>query len=83
MESDKVNEANVVDRAKHMLDQWLATQMVHNSVNAPIIHVGRAKRLKPQQMIFKCNVDASFFKEDNKVGIGMCIPRLYINFCFG
>lgn len=25
--SDKVNETNVVDRAKHMLDQWLATQM--------------------------------------------------------
>jgi len=46
--SDKVDaEANVVDRAKHMLDEWWATLMVHNSVNATIIHVGRAKRLKP------------------------------------
>jgi len=23
---------------------------------------------------YKCNVDASFFSDHNKVGIGMCIP---------
>lgn len=61
--NDKIDDnTHVVDRAKPMLDEWLAARVAHNLTTAIARPVGRSKWLKPQQGRFKCNIDASFSK---------------------
>ncbi|AES61692.1 hypothetical protein MTR_1g087480 [Medicago truncatula] len=63
----------VVDQAKTMLQEWLAARLMRNTSISLPKQVGNAKWTKSSIGGFKCNIDASFSKQTNRVGIGVCI----------
>ncbi|XP_024626730.1 uncharacterized protein [Medicago truncatula] len=71
---------HVVERARHLLDDWRTAQEVrsHKATNNPaqpnnVIHGHVIEWTKPTYGRYKCNIDASFSDSLNMVGIGICI----------
>jgi len=70
----------VVEWARHLLDDWRTAQEVrsHKATNIlaqlnNVIHGPVIKWTKPTYGRYKCNIDASFSDSLNMVGIGICI----------
>jgi isoaspartyl peptidase/L-asparaginase-like protein (Ntn-hydrolase superfamily) len=72
--------AQVVERDVHMLENWKLMQEMRQSdmtteaqpqLRRSRTHAHTWQRHAPGR--YKCNVDASFSSDHNKVGIGMCI----------
>jgi len=70
----------VVERARHLLDDWRTAQEVrsHKTTNNHaqpnnVIHGHVIEWTKPTYGRYKCNIDASFSNSLNMVGIGICI----------
>ena len=70
----------VVEWARHLLDDWRTAQEVrsHKATNIlaqlnNVIHGPVIKWTKPTYGRYKCNIDASFSDSLNVVGIGICI----------
>jgi len=70
----------VYERATHMLADWNLAQEARKSIAGHDSNGASRPRViiperwtKPAPGRFKCNVDASFSTELNRVGIGMCI----------
>lgn len=63
----------VVDWAKTMLQEWLVARLMRMKSVSLSKQVGNAKWTKPSTKKFKCNIDASFFKQTNRVWIRVCI----------
>ena len=63
----------VCHRATSLLARWENAQELKQA--ALISQISRQNVIwaKPSPSIYKCNIDASFCKATNKVGIGMCI----------
>jgi len=70
-----VNDAQffVFRRAKSLLHDWKSAM----SFRQPSPNVHKPSELvrwkKPMEGRYKCNIDASFSKHLNRVGVGMCI----------
>ena len=70
----------VVERARHLLDDWTTAQEVrshkatdnHAQLNS-VIHGHVIELTKPTYGRYKCNIDASFSDSLNMVGIDKCI----------
>jgi len=70
----------VVEHARHLLDDWRAAQGVrsHRAIDFST-HPSRSrsghviKWTKPTYGKYKCNIDASFSSSLNMVGIGVCL----------
>ena len=70
----------VVEWARHLLDDWRTAQEVrsHKATNIlaqlnSVIHGPVSKWTKPTYGRYKCNIEASFSDSLNMVGIGICI----------
>lgn len=70
----------VVDRAKSMLQEWLVACLMRRTSISRSKQVGNAKWTKSSTGIFKCNIEGSFFKQTNRVGIRVCIIDATITF---
>ena len=63
----------VFGRAKTMLQDWRSAKLIRGALSTHQQPARNVKWVKPSLGRFKCNVDASFSKVSNMVGIGMCI----------
>ena len=63
----------VLERAKVPLEDWRAAKSYQQQPSRAQNIDDTSKWTKPAIGQFKCNIDASFAKHLNKVGIGMCI----------
>nr|ABN08196.1 Polynucleotidyl transferase, Ribonuclease H fold [Medicago truncatula] len=70
-----VIEAQVVvlERAKVLLQDWRAAKSYQQHSSRIQNTADSSKWKKPTVGQYKCNIDASFSKHLNKVGIGICI----------
>jgi ribonuclease HI len=65
----------ILERARHLLEGWrsanskqiLNPSSSHNNVNVNL------RWRKPSSGRYKCNIDASFPHNSNRIGLGMCI----------
>jgi len=71
------NESNaqVVQRATNLLDEWRTTSHSHAQSNTVQAHLIRQdeKWKKPTSGMYKCNIDAYFSTSLNRVGLGTCL----------
>jgi hypothetical protein len=73
-ENTRERVANIVQRGKCLLEEWRAVRIGPvQRENPPQPTVNRHPWQRPPRGFVKCNVDASFSKPLNKVGIGMCL----------
>jgi ribonuclease HI len=72
----------ILERARHLLDGWrnanrkqAPIRQDNSSAFPSVSHLGdtNSRWRKPRSGRYKCNVDASFPNNTNKVGFGMCI----------
>ncbi|MCH99278.1 cytochrome P450, partial [Trifolium medium] len=63
----------VCARTTTLLVDWRGAQNQHSPNNSQLQHRSVTRWVKPQLGRYKCNIDASFSVQHNKVGIGMCI----------
>ncbi|XP_024626712.1 uncharacterized protein [Medicago truncatula] len=63
----------VLDRAKVLLQDWRAAKFYQQQPSRIQNNADTSKWKKPAVGRYKCNIDASFSKHLNKVGIRMCI----------
>ena len=72
---NKVTDANafVLSRAKDSLHEWKLARNLQQTDFVPRQQHGNIYWTKPNAGRYKCNIDASFSKHLNKVGLGMCI----------
>jgi len=72
---NKVTDANafVLSRAKDSLHEWKLARNLQQTYFVPRQQHGNICWRKPNTGRYKCNIDASFSKHLNKVGLGMCI----------
>jgi ribonuclease HI len=63
----------VMERAKTLLQDWRAAKSYQQQpLRMPNI-IDNSKWKKPAEGRYKCNIDASFSRHLNKVGIGICL----------
>ncbi|CAJ2636477.1 unnamed protein product [Trifolium pratense] len=67
------SDQTVVERAKHLITSWRNAQQIRQSANITQPSPQQTVWTKPRHGRYKCNVDASFSLDRNKVGIGMCL----------
>ncbi|PNX56452.1 cytochrome p450 [Trifolium pratense] len=67
------SDQTVVERAKHLITSWRNAQQIRQSVNITQPSPQQTVWTKPRHGRYKCNVDASFLLDRNKVGLGMCL----------
>jgi hypothetical protein len=73
-ENTRERAADIVQRGKCLLEEWRAVRIGPvQRENQPQPTVNRHPWQRPPPGFVKCNVDASFSKPLNKVGIGMCL----------
>lgn len=60
-------------RADSLLESWKRTQNIKQNGQQPPVTANNVRWQKPVAGRYKCNLDASFSSEQNKVGIGICI----------
>jgi len=63
----------VFERAKTLPDDWKTTKDFRQPTSSMQRPVQYPRWQKPMEGRFKCNIDASFSKHLNRVGIGTCI----------
>ncbi|XP_045810169.1 uncharacterized protein LOC123904565 [Trifolium pratense] len=63
----------VVERAKHLITSWRNAQQIRQSANIAQSSPQQTIWIKPRHERYKCNVDASFSLDRNKVRLGMCL----------
>jgi hypothetical protein len=63
----------VIERAKHLITGWRNAQQLRNLANTAPTDPQQTGWVKPNSGRYKCNVDASFSLNRNKVGLRMCI----------
>jgi hypothetical protein len=63
----------VIERANHLITGWRNAQKLRNLANTAPTDPQQTVWVKPNSGRYKCNVDASFSFNRNKVGLGMCI----------
>ncbi|KAK2355577.1 hypothetical protein QL285_092977 [Trifolium repens] len=63
----------VIERANHLITGWRNAQKLRNLANTAPTDPQQTVWVKPNSGRYKCNVDASFSFNLNKVGLGMCI----------
>ncbi|CAJ2636059.1 unnamed protein product [Trifolium pratense] len=67
------SDQTVVERAKHLITSWRSAQQIRQSAHITQPSPQQTVWTKPKHGRYKCNVDASFSLDRNKVGIGMCL----------
>ncbi|CAJ2675491.1 unnamed protein product [Trifolium pratense] len=67
------SDQTVVERAKHLITSWRSAQQIRQSAHITQPSPQQTVWTKPRHGRYKCNVDASFSLDRNKVGIGMCL----------
>lgn len=71
--NEVMTTAAVRDRGLNLLTGWQNAQDSRNRADVQQQRIDDTVWRKPDEGHFKCNVDAAFFKESNRVGIGICI----------
>jgi len=63
----------ICDRASSLLTSWKNAPIIRHPIPQHPSTPNDLKWVKPSPSRFKCNVDASFSQDLNRVGIGVCI----------
>lgn len=63
----------VLERARTMLQDWRAEKSYRQRPSRMPNIIDNSKWKKPAEGRYKCNIDASFSRHLNKVGIGICL----------
>jgi ribonuclease HI len=63
----------VVERARSMFFEWQTVRKVIQKPSQQASQTGKTNWVKPNAGRYKCNIDAAFSNQHNRVGIGMCI----------
>jgi hypothetical protein len=72
--NDTIESAQTIcDRASTLLNSWKNAQAIRSQNHRQSADRDEMSWRKPSTGRYKCNVDASFSKSLNKVGLGMCI----------
>ncbi|XP_045791633.1 uncharacterized protein LOC123886351 [Trifolium pratense] len=66
-------DQTVVGRAKYLITSWRNAQQIRQLANITQPSPQQTVWTKPRHGRYKCNVDASFSLDRNKVGLGMCL----------
>jgi hypothetical protein len=67
------SDQSLIERDKHLITGWRNAQQIRKRTNIAQSITQQTVWAKPDNGRCKCNVDASFSLNHNKVGIGMCI----------
>jgi len=74
IQNDTIDAQSFVsERARSMLFEWQTVRKEIQKPSQQASHIGTTNWIKPNRGRYKCNIDATFSNQHNRVGIGMCI----------